>query len=187
MTPTFPTNWFWRADDGRIYSSAQHALVEGDDDDFIAFERDNGFVTPWPSDDASNQTDAALEEVLRLHGLSLSPTDPKVALAAYAADRRWRAEVGGIDVGGLAVHTDDRSKMMIMGARLKAASDPDFTTEWKTAAGEFITIDADTIRVVSDAILDHVAACFAAEADVIAKIEAGDITDIAGIDAADWP
>jgi hypothetical protein len=181
MTAIFPSDWYWKADDGRVYSSASQSLVDDDISDRV-----DG-ITRWPADDDGNQTAGALEEVLRVHGLSLLPTDPKVALAAYAADRRWQSEVGGIDVGGLPVHTDDRSKMMIMGARLKAASDPDFTTEWKTAAGEFITIDADTIRVVSDAILDHVAACFAAEADVIAKIEAGDITDIAGIDAADWP
>lgn len=181
MTAIFPSDWYWKADDGRVYSSAAQSLVEED----ISHLMDG--VTRWPSDDDGNQTDAALEDVLHVHGLTLQPIDPEVDLANYAADRRWRAEVGGIEVDGLAVHTDDRSKMMIMGARLKAASDPGFTTEWKTAAGEFITINADTILLVSDAILDHVAACFAAEADVIAKIEAGDITDIAGIDAADWP
>ncbi|MGQ2906745.1 MAG: DUF4376 domain-containing protein [Aliihoeflea sp.] len=181
MTAIFPSNWYWKADDGRVYSSSVQSLVDVDISNLV-----DG-ITRWPADDDGNQTDAALEAVLRLHGLKLRPDDPKVALAAYAADRRWRAEVGGIEVGGLTVHTDDRSKMMIMGARMKASADPEFTTEWKTAAGEFITIDADTILVVSDAILNHVAACFAAEAAVIAEIETGEITDIAGIDAADWP
>lgn len=119
----------------------------------------------------------------------LPPPEPitSEALIAYAANKRWQVEVGGIEVGGFAVHTDDRSKMMIMGARMKAADDPDFTTDWKTAAGEFVTIDADTVLVISDAVLDHVARCFAAEAAVIIKIEAGEITDFAGIDGADWP
>lgn len=107
-------------------------------------------------------------------------------LAAYAADKRWRVETGGISVGGMAVATDDRSKIMIIGARVKANSDPDFTTEWKTAAG-FVTIDAATIIAISDAVQAHVAACFAAEAAVLAEIEGGTITETAEIDAADWP
>lgn len=116
------------------------------------------------------------------------PPAPSVAdLLAYAADHRWRVETAGLDVGGVQVYTDDRSKMMIMGARIKAGADPDFTTDWKTAAGEFVTIDAATVIAISDAILDHVAACFAAEAGVIADIEAGDITTIKQIDQADWP
>lgn len=109
---------------------------------------------------------------------------PPVDLADYAAQRRWEKEVGGILVGGMAIATDDRSKTMIVGARVKAENDPGFTTPWKGANGEFITIDAATIIAISDAVLAHVAACFALESAVLGAIAAGDITTTAEIDAA---
>lgn len=72
-----------------------------------------------------------------------------------------------------------------------AGADPAFTTRWKTASGEFITLDASTIMAISNAVLAHVAACFAREAAVIATIEDGTITSTADIDSAfdavDWP
>ena len=79
------------------------------------------------------------------------PTD----LAAYAADARWEKEAAGITFNGMPVMTDDRSKMMIMGARVKATDDPDFTTQWKTESG-FVTLDAAALIAVSDAVLAHV-------------------------------
>lgn len=82
--------------------------------------------------------------------------------------------------------TDDRSKLMITGARVKADKDAAFTTNWKTPAG-FVEIDAATIIAISNAVLDHVDASFAIEGAVLAGIEAGTITTQAQIDAADWP
>jgi len=182
-----PTAWYWLADDGRLYFSAEQALVEADDEAYLAWRETTGYVpTRWPEDDAGEQTDAALSDVLAVYGLRLWPLTLKEALADYAAATRWQVETGGIVVGGIGVATDDRSKLMITGARIKADADPDFTTRWKTAAG-FATIDAATVIAISDAVLAHVDACFAAEAAVLAAIEAGDITTTAEIDAADWP
>lgn len=110
----------------------------------------------------------------------------KADLIAYTADRRWRVETGGIVVGGVPVATDDRSKIMIIGARVKANANPEFETAWKTAEG-FILLDGPTLIAISDAVLAHVDACFAAEAAVLADIEAGTITTTAEIDAAEWP
>ena len=56
-------------------------------------------------------------------------------LIAYAAAARWRKETGGITVFGIPVKTDDRSKQMVMGARIAADIDPDFTTPWIAADG----------------------------------------------------
>lgn len=116
--------------------------------------------------------------------------DPAAQLIAYAAVRRWEREVAGIEVGGMTVHTDDRSKTLIMGARQAADADPAFITQFKVAAG-FVTLDAAAITVISDAVLAHVADCFAREAAVAAAIEAGTIATAAEIDAAfaaaAWP
>lgn len=114
----------------------------------------------------------------------VEPVPTPDELIAYTAQKRWEKEVGGTELSGLAVHTDDRSKALIMGARIAAEADPDFTTDWKTADGSFVTIDAATIISVSNAVLAHVAACFAIEAQVIAAIEAETITTTAEIDAA---
>jgi hypothetical protein len=115
------------------------------------------------------------------------PPLTQVELVAYAADKRWRVETGGIAIGGMPVATDDRSKMMIMGARVKANDNPDFTTKWKSASGMFVVLDGAAIIAISDAVLSHVDTCFEVEATVLAEIAAGTITTIEQIDAAGWP
>ncbi len=130
--------------------------------------------------DAEN-VEALIDDIANLRSAAL-----KSSLLVYAADKRWRVETGGIVVGGMSVATDDRSKLMITGARVKADKDAAFTTNWKTPAG-FVEIDAATIIAISNAVLDHVDASFAIEGAVLAGIEAGTITTQAQIDAADWP
>ncbi|WP_235923372.1 DUF4376 domain-containing protein [Brucella tritici] len=105
-------------------------------------------------------------------------------LVAYAANKRWLKETGGIEINGLTVATDDRSKTMISGARVAAQNDPNFTTQWKGADGSFVTIDAAAVIGISDAMLAHVSNCFATEAQVLADIEAGTISTTEQIDAA---
>lgn len=143
----------------------------------------NGGVAPadhhWqPIVPAGNEPffmDWSLREIIR---------QPDTAdLNRYAADARWRKETEGITVSGLRIFTDDRSKMMVMGARIKAENDPNFSTQWKGADGEFVQVDAATIIAISDAVLAHVDSCFAVEATVLAGIEAGTITSAAEIDA----
>lgn len=109
---------------------------------------------------------------------------PGMTLQEYAAAKRWEMEVGGIEVNGLTVATDDRSKTMISGARVAAMANPDFKTSWKGAGGEFVPLDAHAVIAISDAVLAHVSNCFATEALVLADIEAGSITTVEQIDAA---
>lgn len=124
--------------------------------------------------------------------LSASPIDPpppsipivpsKNDLYAAAAELRWRKEVAGIDFGGVPIPTDDRSMLMLAGARIAAMADPDFVTRWKTPAG-WVELNATQIIAVSDAVQAHIAACFALEADVAAAIEAEQITTIEEVEA----
>lgn len=113
-----------------------------------------------------------------------APSQLPVDLPAYAAAKRWEKEVGGIEVNGLTVATDDRSKTMISGARVAAMANSDFTTAWKGSGGEFVPLDAGAVVAISDAVLAHVSNCFAIEAQVLADIEAGAITTVEQIDAA---
>ncbi|PZU95055.1 MAG: hypothetical protein DI527_02055 [Chelatococcus sp.] len=108
----------------------------------------------------------------------------KAALVAYAADRRWRLEVGGILVGSVPVATDDRSKLMITGARVAAMADPGWSTVWHGADGATYPVDAAAMVAISDAVQAHVNAGFATFAAIKAAIEAGTISTMAEIDAA---
>lgn len=93
---------------------------------------------------------------------------PEPTIAEYAAEKRWQREIGGIVVNGIAVHTDDRSKLMISGARLAAQNAPEFTTTWVAADGSVHELDAAAIIAISDAVLAHVSSCFAIYAAVLA-------------------
>jgi hypothetical protein len=134
-----------------------------------------------PNDDANRHMQLISAWISQ--GNTIEPFVEHIDLYAHAALRRWEKETGGMMIGDLTIFTDDRSKMMIMGARIKAQSDPEFVTKWKTASGGFEEIDAPTIIAVSDAVLAHVDACFSLESDVIAAISTGAITAPDEIDA----
>lgn len=112
------------------------------------------------------------------------PPEPEPDLAAYAAERRWRAETGGIEVSGMSVRTDRESQALITGAALAAQLDSNLTLRWKCADGSFVTLDASQLIAVAQTVAAHVQACFAMEADVLADIAAEDVTSTAEIDAA---
>lgn len=119
----------------------------------------------------------------RLRDGAIVHEPPPVDLGAYLAERRWLVETGGITVAGVAVATDDRSKLMIAGARIKAKEDPATTKRWKTLAG-FVELDAAALIAIADAVEAHVQACFDLEADLTAQIAAGTVTTPGQIDAA---
>lgn len=110
--------------------------------------------------------------------------DPKHALMLYAADKRWQKETGGFEFIGLHIATDDRSKIMIAGAREAAKGNPDFTTPWVTSTGEIALLDAATIIAISDAVGAHVINVFGIYAQVLPQILDGIITDQTQIDTA---
>lgn len=135
-------------------------------------------------DDMANAHRRAIADWEAAGGVRTPYAAPAVDLVAYAARKRWDREVGGVSVGGVAVATDDRSKMMVLGARMAAVADPGFTTRWKTLEGAFVDLSSAQIVAISDAVLAHVDACFALEATVLADIAAGEITTAAEVDAA---
>lgn len=133
---------------------------------------DNGEVILSFPDDLAAAVEAA------------DPDSRKARLAAYAADLRWRREVGGIDVAGVPVATDDRAKLMITGARVAAGADPGWSTVWHGSDGSTYPVNAAAMIAISDAVQNHVNAGFATFAAVKASIDSGTITSTAEIDAA---
>lgn len=109
------------------------------------------------------------------------------ALAALA-ERRWRAETGGVDVGGVAVRTDRESQGLIAGAVQLAQLQPGETTRFKAASG-WVELTAAQVQAVGVAVAGHVRSCFAREAELSAEIEAAaDEASLAAIDLdAGWP
>jgi hypothetical protein len=110
---------------------------------------------------------------------------PADDLKAYAANRRWLTEVGGIEVPGIGqVPTDDRAKMLIMGAAGTLSAED---TASYVSGNTSILLTGTQFRALHAAVVGHVQACFAMQTQVLAAIEAGTITSRAQIDAANWP
>jgi len=165
----------------RIYNGVVVEVVElpADVDLADAFHPDAGFV----------EGNGAVEVGMIYADGEFSPPQPpppptKAELLAYAGDMRWRRETGGITVAGVAIATDDRSKAMIVGARVAAEANGDWSTNWHGADGQIYPIDSVTMIAISAAVEAHVNSGFATFAAVKADIEAGTITTRAEIDAA---
>lgn len=103
--------------------------------------------------------------------------EPNPDWMALIAERRWKAETGGIVLGGMPVDTDDRSKLLINGAALRASRDSSYTLHWKTVEG-FIDLPADQVLIMADAVSDHVQACFTRESELQAAVVDGSITNV---------
>lgn len=87
-----PNNWYWLADDGRLYSSSIGQLLPTNNEAFEEWLSLGGLPTPWPRDDEGNQTEDALQAVLSQHGLYFDLGRLKVSLkvqvdAAAEAER----------------------------------------------------------------------------------------------------
>jgi hypothetical protein len=109
--------------------------------------------------------------------------DTKAAKLAELAEYRWERETGGITVNGLPVYTDDRSKLLLNGARSRGQG-----ARWKTTAG-FVHLTAEEVEALAQAVAAHVQACFDREAELTEQIEA--LTDWQAVAAFDittgWP
>lgn len=110
------------------------------------------------------------------------------ALAALA-DRRWRAEAGGITVNGVPIPTDERAQVKITGAALAAQRDPAMTVAWKCSGDVWVTLSAEQLLALADAVRAHVQACFDREATLSAALAAAETVEaIAAIDLeGGWP
>lgn len=89
---------------------------------------------------------------------------------------RYQAEIAGITINGMRVETDDRAKLLINGAAVEAMLDADYVLKWKTAEG-FIELTGAQVSGIARAVRAHVQACFDREAELLAELEAGTLTD----------
>ena len=94
---------------------------------------------------------------------------------ALIAARRWLAETSGTTFGGMPIDTDDRSKLMINGAALRADRSADYVLRWKTSQG-FVDLTAAQVLAVADAVSEHVQLCFDREDALLLAVADGSIT-----------
>lgn len=177
QTIYMPSSWYWRADDGRIFSAPAEALVADTDPDFVAF---SAVATPhaWPRDAADQQTDEALQALLLPH-------NKFVSLATYTADVRWRKEQGGITLSsGMPIKTDDRAQAKINGTRIVAQGNASLTTQWHAADGTYYPMTSAQLLTMSDELQTHINNCFDISSQTLAGIADGSITTRQQIDAA---
>lgn len=171
-------DWYWIVgeDQTSVFSSAVSDYVSSDDERYVEWLAGGNWPSPAEDEDA-------LIEFLAPRAPYIVPNFPK-GLLAYAARCRYDIEIGGIQIAGVPVATDDRSKLMITGARLAATADPSFTTQWLGTDGNVYDLNAPEILGISDAVSLHVANCFRIYAEVATAIGSGAIKTPAQIDAA---
>ena len=66
-------NWYWLGSSGRVYSSAKQSIIDEKDKDYLAWKAGGNLPTPWPKNDAGEETDEALAAVLVANGLQMFP------------------------------------------------------------------------------------------------------------------
>lgn len=110
----------------------------------------------------------------------------KAEKLADLADRRWRAETGGISLPGLGdMPTDRETQNKLTAAYVLATADAKFSTRWKIAAGQFVSLDSATVIAVAGAVAAHVRTCFEREATASAQIlAAGNDAELNAVDLA---
>mgnify|MGYP005810366247 CR=1 FL=1 len=177
MSSFTPSDWYWRASDGRVFSSARQLVVSSADSAYAAWQVAGNSATAWPKDSEGNETTAALQEVL-------APYSRFADLKAYAAEVRYRKETGGAVVNGASYLTDRETQAKMTAAVVMTQINPEATFEWKSADGRFVSLDAAAMLQVAQAVGAHVQAAFATESEVAAAIDTGAITTMAQIDAA---
>lgn len=122
------------------------------------------------------------EEILRA-GLTISPSGTVTEnLEAYAAEKRFAKETGGITINGIQVRTDRESQALITGAYNLALRDGGLSIKFKAANG-FVELSASSVIGVAVLVAQHVQACFAAEADCVEAIRAGRVRTKSQVDA----
>lgn len=66
-----PSDWYWVAEDGRVFSSSRQKLVKATDGAFKAWKEDGTLPARWPRDEAGQESDAELAAVLAPYGMAL--------------------------------------------------------------------------------------------------------------------
>ncbi|WP_028164130.1 DUF4376 domain-containing protein [Bradyrhizobium elkanii] len=180
MSAYDPYNWYWLADDARLFASATSALIQSDDPAYVAWTQQGNAATPWPRDDAGEQTPAELQRALfpyRIH----------VDLKSYAFMVREQKELGGMPVTGIAglteIRTGPSTQTLLERYHSVAAADPQFTVTWVQPDRSTVTLDATAINSLWSQLATFIAGTYDSYAQAVSGVDGGTITTTGQIDA----
>tara|TARA_R110000868_G_scaffold270726_2_gene530172 strand:+ start:10422 stop:10934 length:513 start_codon:yes stop_codon:yes gene_type:complete len=158
VSPDDVNNVIISQDSGLEASSNIYSDVEGG---MIAYLAEGGTIDPY-----------------------VAPIPTKSDLIAYAADKRWQVETGGISVYGIPIPTDDRAKLLIKG-KADDMADADAAPYVLSSVNAMLT--GLQFKAINSAVIAHVTACFGIQSSVMAEIDSDTITTKSQIDGASWP
>lgn len=167
-------NWLNSAGGGLVFETSVARPTAADPNHFISF---------WTTMRFSDLPGEANRATF-LASVDASLTPPPVDLVAFAADKRWRVETGGVPFGGMILPSDDRAKMLIMGAAGTMANE---AAAPFVIGGTSVTLTGAQFKAAHAAIVAHVQACFAKQASILAGIANGSITTTTQIEQDAWP
>ncbi|MBO4221940.1 DUF4376 domain-containing protein [Bradyrhizobium neotropicale] len=175
-----PFDWYWLADDGRIFASGREMLVPADDAAYVAFCEGNA-PTPWPRDGDGNQTPAELQKVLFPYRLA-------VDLKAYAFMVRDQKEHDGCPITGVTgvteTRTDAYTQSLISRYREVATTNASFTVPWVLPDRSTVMLDKAAIDSMYDQGNAFIVGTYNTYGQVITGIDGGTITTSDQIDQA---
>ena len=176
-----PLDWYWLADDSRVFASARQAVVTDSDADYMAWLDAGNSPTPWPRDEAGEQTLAEMQRVM-------APYVIAVDLKAYNFMMRDQKEHDGCSITGVSgiteIRTDDYTQKLVSRYHEAAASNPAFTMPWILPDRSTITLDKAAIDALFDQTTAFIVGTYNTYSQVTGGIDSGTITTIGEIDAA---
>lgn len=194
MQKAFPHRWYWLADDGRIYSAKDQALVSADDSGYKAFLANGKKPAPWPLEgDFKTQSMASLADLLtNRYGLHVTRED---ALHQYTNDKYERVAHGGIAVNVaplgkkpvvIEVKTDAKGLALLNTAMTTAAINPAAVLHWGQRHGG-LDLSATQIKTMFAAVQAHIDGSAKTRSQVLAAIKDGSVTTETQIDRPPAP
>ncbi|MFK0336769.1 hypothetical protein ACIQT7_05865 [Agrobacterium deltaense] len=194
-----PRDWYWLADDGRLFSSALASLVEAADESFAEW-KGKGFVpTPWPTDADGAQTSEVLQRVLAPYGLIVAESaidaarTKKIDALTVACASAITGNYVSDALGAVHAYPSKQVDQLNMMGSVTDALTPGKPEDWKTpfwcanANGEweFREHTASQIIAAGQAGKAHVVTCQTILAELSAQVAAAQT--IGAVEAITWP
>jgi hypothetical protein len=193
-----PHQWYWVAEDGRVYSSTLQKVVDKSDPGFRNFVAAGGHPTPWPRHRQGPQDDAALHEVISKHGLSLTPHE---ALGMYVRTKHAAISAGGTVVNVnppgqkpllIDVDTSTRGLATLHADAMHASDNAHETFHVHQSKGLSVELNADQIKTAhkaATAFVRHASRSLSSVLTAIAekKITTKEQVDNPPTNIARWP
>jgi hypothetical protein len=138
MDKLFPFDWYWLADDGRLYSSVEQSLVSASGSAYGNWRAEGRTPTRWPEDDNREQTESSLLAVIGAYSLVIGESAIDVARKRRTADLSVECEkaiLAGFKSSALGVeHTypsDIKAQINLMGSVTDSLM-PNLPADWST-------------------------------------------------------